>query len=66
MASNDPKKPFEQWAAEKSTAPWLLGVAVSLNSWPVGREVTEAAFSTAISEAATTASPGCYPVRGAQ
>lgn len=45
------RKPYEEHAAEKQTAPWLVAAASSMRGWAVGREVTEAEFDKAISAA---------------
>lgn len=46
-------KPFEQWAAAKNTADWQLAALVAHQRYPIGQEVSEAAFDAALEEALT-------------
>jgi hypothetical protein len=50
-----PRLPFEQWAAKKKTVAWLLAAAKALESWPIGREITEAQFDDAVLRAGSLA-----------
>lgn len=43
-----PLKPFEVWAAEKKTPDWLLAATKASQDWPIGREMTEAAFDAGV------------------
>jgi hypothetical protein len=47
------RKPVETWAEEKRTPAWLLAAARVHENWPVGRELTEAEFDTALKRVAS-------------
>jgi hypothetical protein len=43
-------KPFEIWASELETPDWQVAGVVAQEKYPVGREVTKAAFQAAVSK----------------
>lgn len=40
--------PFEVWAERSGTAKWLLAATRARYQWPIGRELTQAAFNEAV------------------
>ena len=43
-------KPFETWAAELNTPDWQVAGVLAQEKYPVGREVTKAAFQAAVNK----------------
>ncbi len=55
VAVEPERRPFEQWAEAKKTPAWKLAAAKAHENWPLGREVTEAAFDQAVRAACDVA-----------
>lgn len=49
--SPDEKLAFEEWGRRKNIEDWKVNAAKHLRGWPMGFEVTEAAFDQAVGDA---------------
>ena len=50
-AHEEPRRPYEEWAAQKGTPSWLLAAARVKAGWALGQEVTEREYDQAVNAA---------------